>query len=703
MEIRQTEETRDVDRIDMHLRSAESVSRTATHTVSTGAKYAASGAKHIGRYTANTAKYMSLEKEGRQAVKYLSREQLKQWNSYTRREQEQILKTVSAKVERRMRFQSADTVRAGPEEMKPDRSEITGNYRRQETMRTVGTGNGRSAYHAGNAFTGSAAVRQSVYVNPYISRSTLKNIRQNRTQKEFRKGTDDSSRIRKDTVRGNRNTPRMKDDSIRGNQNLSRIKDESASSNQRGQRVNEITGLRKMYIIRRKGGADNKGIRLKNELDSLAEGPDGHRHTIHTISRDTKGRRQETTKTFYTPDRRKAERRFQKEKRKLRNAQKKEMAAKNAMFRRELAGMIDKDIRKRSGLDQMRRMEAAEMNQLEQETAAAALSTVTMPLRFQAARVTGAVRQRFMQAAAGIMKYVAIVGGVLFLIIFLVSFFAALFGALAGSEQEYQETYSASGSEIVEYAQSWIGITQYVWGAGRGSDTDWQDYSDCSSFVHGVFDHFGVSVGWDTDTMESDGTLIGTSTLEDAVPGDMILFYSGTVAAGNSYHVGIYAGNGEMVHNSTSHGYVVQAPVSYSGSVYEVRRVLSGLTTGNCIDTTNYTTEQLETIYAIVCQEDGGSYAGALAVISTAMNRVDSAKWASYGSNAYEQLTASGQFCYSIDSNWKKYLGGNVPDYVKQAVSDCLDNGIRNHTYTSFRSYYTEGSVRIGGGNWYFS
>ncbi|MCC8106072.1 MAG: NlpC/P60 family protein [Clostridiales bacterium] len=702
MEIRQTEDTRDVDRIDMHLRSVESISRAASHTVSTGAKYAASGAKHIGRYTANTAKYMSLEKEGRQAVKYLSREQLKQWNSYTRHEQEQILKTVSAKVERRMRFQPADTVRAGPNDSKPDWTKIAGNYRRQETTRTVRTGNGRSGYHAGNAFTGSAAVRQSVYVNPYISRSTLKNIRQNRAQKEFRKWTDDYSRIRKDSVRGNRNTPRMKEDSIRGHRNSPRIKDESACGDQRGQRVNEITGLRKMYIIRRERGADNKGIRLKNELDSLAAGPDGHRHTIHTISRDAKGRRRETTETFYTPDRGKASYRFQKEKRKIRKAQKKETAAKNAMFRRELAGMIDRDMRKQGALNRMQRMEAAEMAQLEKETASTAFSAVTMPLRFRAARAMAELKQKLAQAAAGIMKYVAMVGGVLFLIIFLVAFFAALFGALAGSEQEYQESYSASGSEIVEYAQSWIGITQYVYGAGRSSDTDWQDYSDCSSFVHGVFNNFGISVGWDTDAMESDGTLIGTSTLEDAVAGDIILFYSGTVASGNSYHVGIYAGNGEMVHNSTSRG-VCQTSVTYSGSIYEVRRVLSGLTTGNSTDETIYTTEQLETIYAIVCQEDGGSYAGALAVISTAMNRVDSARWASYGSNAYEQLTAAGQFCYSIDSKWEKYLGGNVPDYVKQAVSDCLDNGIRNHTYTSFRSYYTEGSVRIGGGNWYFS
>ena len=46
-----------------------------------------------------------------------------------------------------------------------------------------------------------------------------------------------------------------------------------------------------------------------------------------------------------------------------------------------------------------------------------------------------------------------------------------------------------------------------------------------------------------------------------------------------------------------------------------------------------------------------------------------------------------------------------IPDYVKQAVNDCLKKGKRNHSYTSFRS--TKGkttgadAVQIGG-NWFF-
>ena len=122
-------------------------------------------------------------------------------------------------------------------------------------------------------------------------------------------------------------------------------------------------------------------------------------------------------------------------------------------------------------------------------------------------------------------------------------------------------------------------------------------------------------------------------------------------------------------------------------------------------DAGSYTSEQLQLIWAIVAQEDNGSYEGALAVITSAMNRTESPGWRHLGDNALSQLTAPGQYCYSLDNYWQSRLGGNVPEYVKQAVNDCLVYGIRNHSYTSFRSSRgkTTGAdaVRIGG-NWFF-
>jgi hypothetical protein len=63
-------------------------------------------------------------------------------------------------------------------------------------------------------------------------------------------------------------------------------------------------------------------------------------------------------------------------------------------------------------------------------------------------------------------------------------------------------------------------------------------------------------------------------------------------------------------------------------------------------DDSSYTQEELELIWAIVAQEDDQSYEGALAVISSAMNRAD-ANYGGYGTTALAQLTADGQYCYS--------------------------------------------------------
>lgn len=114
----------------------------------------------------------------------------------------------------------------------------------------------------------------------------------------------------------------------------------------------------------------------------------------------------------------------------------------------------------------------------------------------------------------------------------------------------------------------------------------------------------------------------------------------------------------------------------------------------------------LEVIWAIVRQEGGSSYESSLAVVSSAVNRTNSPRWKRNGSTIYEQLTAKGQYCYSIDTHWVKYLGGNVPEYVKRAVADAME-GKTNHPYTSFRSYGASTAAQRNsginiGGNVYF-
>lgn len=116
----------------------------------------------------------------------------------------------------------------------------------------------------------------------------------------------------------------------------------------------------------------------------------------------------------------------------------------------------------------------------------------------------------------------------------------------------------------------------------------------------------------------------------------------------------------------------------------------------------SYSGSEFDLLCAITAQECSSSYAGALAVITTACNRAESKQWKSKGKDPLSQYKAKGQFCYSIDSHWIKRLNGNYPSCVKKAVSDAL-NGTRNHRFLSFRAKSSGHSGTVIGGNVYFS
>ena len=266
-----------------------------------------------------------------------------------------------------------------------------------------------------------------------------------------------------------------------------------------------------------------------------------------------------------------------------------------------------------------------------------------------------------------------------------------------------QEAVSANqtGVAIAAYAAGFAGRLQYVWGG-----TSLSAGADCSGFTQSVYRKFGISIPRLAEEQGISGESVASLAL--ARPGDIVCYGS---------HVGIYLGNGKVAQCSGDRNNTAANPgrgvticaVDYR-PIASIRRYLinteSGYAEGNYrIDPTNYTISELELIYAIVAQEDNGSYEGALAVISSAMNRTESAQWGRLGGNALSQLTAPGQYCYSMDHYWKKRLNGNVPDYVVRAVSDCLKRGIRNHKYTSFRSRkgsQTGASAIQIGGNWFF-
>ena len=109
----------------------------------------------------------------------------------------------------------------------------------------------------------------------------------------------------------------------------------------------------------------------------------------------------------------------------------------------------------------------------------------------------------------------------------------------------------------------------------------------------------------------------------------------------------------------------------------------------------SYSASEFDLLCAITAQESSSSYAGSLAVITTACNRAEAR-----GTDPLTEYKRKGQFCYTIDSYWKRRLNGNYASFVSQAVTDAL-NGARNHNYRSFRAAGTHSGVNIGG-NVYF-
>lgn len=100
-------------------------------------------------------------------------------------------------------------------------------------------------------------------------------------------------------------------------------------------------------------------------------------------------------------------------------------------------------------------------------------------------------------------------------------------------------TYKATSNTIADAAQKYIG-TPYVWG-GESMD---EGGMDCSGFVYNALKDAGYDVGRTTaQGYRSNGKVVSKSDLQ---AGDLI-FYGKN---GEASHIGIYIGNGKMIHSS---------------------------------------------------------------------------------------------------------------------------------------------------------
>ena len=107
--------------------------------------------------------------------------------------------------------------------------------------------------------------------------------------------------------------------------------------------------------------------------------------------------------------------------------------------------------------------------------------------------------------------------------------------------QEIDPSQMGQGQAIADFALQFVGYP-YVYGGSSPSGFD------CSGFTSYVYKQFGYSINRTASAQLDNGYAVSMSELQ---PGDLVMFKKGSTSK-RATHVGIYIGNNQFVHASTS-------------------------------------------------------------------------------------------------------------------------------------------------------